>query len=197
MTTPETLPRTFIRNSFFDGIFATVFATLTSGVFLTGFAIYLGMSEVAIGLMAAMPYAATLFQLPASILVTRTGRRKGITVINAACGRLMWLLIPAAAWLSPVSTTVTIALVLVLIFLSHAFISTSYVAWFSWTSDLVPDRLLGRFFGTRNMINGIAGMVTIVGFGYLLDYLTRHASNGQMRGFSLIFFAAVVSGMWK
>jgi sugar phosphate permease len=153
------------------------------------------MGDFAIGLMAAMPYAATLFQLPASILVTRTGRRKGITVFNAACGRLMWLLILAVALLPLDSSTVKVALVLVLIFLSHAFISTSYVAWFSWTSDLVPDRLLGRFFGTRNMINGIAGMVTIVGFGYLLDYLTRHAPNGQIRGFSLIFVSAVLCGM--
>ncbi|MBT8331371.1 MAG: hypothetical protein KJP06_03485, partial [Deltaproteobacteria bacterium] len=134
---------------------------------------YMGMSEFAIGLMAAMPYAATLFQLPASIIITRTGRRKGITIFNAAGGRLTWLLILAVALLPLGSSTVKITLVLILIFLSHAFVSTSYVAWFSWTSDLVPDRLLGRFFGTRNMITGIAGMVTIVGFGYLLDYLTR------------------------
>jgi hypothetical protein len=60
------------------------------------------------------------------------------------------------------SSTVNLALVLILIFLSHAFISTRYVAWFSWTSDLVLDRLLDRFSGIRNMVNGIAGMVTIV-----------------------------------
>ena len=191
----NTLPSKLIKNSFGDGIFATVFATLTSGVFLTGFAMYLGMNEFAIGLMAAIPYAATLFQLPVSIMVTRTGRRKGITIFNAACGRLTWLLILAVALLPLGSATVKITLVLILIFLSHAFVSTSYVAWFSWTSDLVPDRLLGRFFGTRNMINGIAGMVTIVGFGYLLDYLTRSAPNGQIRGFSLIFVSAVLCGM--
>ena len=195
MPATDVLPRKLIKNSFADGIFATVFATLTGGVFLTGFALYLGMSEFAIGLMAAMPYAATLFQLPASIMITRKGKRKGVTVISAACGRLTWLLILSAALFPPASSTATIALVLVLIFLSHAFISTSYVAWFSWTSDLVPDRLLGRFFGTRNMLNGLAGMLAIVGFGYLLDYFSRHASNGQIRGFSLIFVAAVVCGM--
>lgn len=88
MLASETLPSKLIKNSFGDGIFATVFATLTSGVFLTGFALYLGMTELTIGLLAAMPYAATLFQLPASILITRTGRRKKITVFNAAFGRL-------------------------------------------------------------------------------------------------------------
>jgi hypothetical protein len=110
MLLTETLPPTLIKNSFGDGIFATVFATLTSGVFLTGFAIYIGMGDFAIGLMAAMPYAATLFQLPASILVTRTGRRKGIAVFNAGCGRLTWLLILAVALLPLDSSTVKVAL---------------------------------------------------------------------------------------
>lgn len=195
MLATEKLPSKLIKNSFGDGIFATVFGTLTSGVFLTGFALYLGMSEFAIGLMAAMPYAATLFQLPASILIIRTGRRKKITVLNAAWGRLTWLLILAVALLPLGSSTMKVAVVLVMIFLSHAFVSISYVAWFSWTSDLVPDNLLGRFFGTRNMINGIAGMVAIVGFGYLLDTITRHAPNGQMRGFSIVFVAAVLCGI--
>lgn len=57
-----------VRNapySFGDSIFATVFETLTGGVFLTGFALYLGMGVTAIGLLAAIPYIATLFQLPA------------------------------------------------------------------------------------------------------------------------------------
>jgi hypothetical protein len=93
----DTLPPTLIKNSFGDGIFATVFATLTRGVFLTGFAIHMGMNEFAIGLLAAIPYAATLFQLPASIMITRTGQRKGVTIFNAACGRLTWLLILASA----------------------------------------------------------------------------------------------------
>ncbi|MFZ1983495.1 MAG: hypothetical protein WAU91_03725 [Desulfatitalea sp.] len=31
------------RNSFFDGMCTNVFITLTNGVFLTGFALYLGM----------------------------------------------------------------------------------------------------------------------------------------------------------
>ncbi|MEX1346863.1 MAG: hypothetical protein AB1Z31_03965 [Desulfobacterales bacterium] len=99
MPVTQTLPPKLIKNSFADGIFATVFATLTSGVFLTGFAIHMGMNEFAIGLLAAIPYVATLFQLPASIMITRTGQRKGITIFNAACGRLTWLSILAVALL--------------------------------------------------------------------------------------------------
>jgi predicted MFS family arabinose efflux permease len=38
-------------------------------------------------------------------------------------------------------------------------------------------------------------MVVNSGFGYLLDYLTRGAPNGQIRGFDLIFISAVLCGM--
>lgn len=45
-----------LNRSIFEGIFAHMFATLTSGLFLTGFAIHLGMSVFEIGLLAAMPF---------------------------------------------------------------------------------------------------------------------------------------------
>ena len=55
-----------LKNSIYDGMCASVFATLTAGVFLTGFALHLGMDEFSIGILAAIPYAATLFQLQGS-----------------------------------------------------------------------------------------------------------------------------------
>ena len=102
--TEETPTPGDVKNSFADGIFATIFGTLTGGVFLTGFAIHLGMSEATVGLLAAMPYAATLFQLPASVLIDRTGKRKRIAAANAAAARFIWLLVPGAGlapFLSP------------------------------------------------------------------------------------------------
>ena len=49
-----------------------------------------------------------------------------------------------------------------LIFLSYAFASVSYVSWLSWMSDLVPDEIRGRFFGTRNMVCGAAGIAMML-----------------------------------
>ena len=66
------------RNSFYDGMFANMFATLTGGVFLTGFALYLGMNEFMIGLLAAIPFVVTIFQLPASYIIRKKGTRKAI-----------------------------------------------------------------------------------------------------------------------
>ncbi len=57
-----------LKNSIYDGMFANSFATLTGGVFLTGFALYLRMNEFMIGVVASMPFIVTVFQLPASYL---------------------------------------------------------------------------------------------------------------------------------
>jgi hypothetical protein len=52
------------RNSFYDGMLSHMFATLAGGVFLTGLALYLGMNELMIGLLAATPFLGAGFQLP-------------------------------------------------------------------------------------------------------------------------------------
>jgi hypothetical protein len=73
-----------LRNSIYDGMFSNIFATLTGGVFLTGFALYLGMGEMMIGLLASMPFMATLFQLPTSYFIRKKGKRKKIAYWTAA-----------------------------------------------------------------------------------------------------------------
>jgi len=99
------------------------------------------------------------------------------------------------AILAPQSSSSKFIVVLSLIFLSHALASASYIAWLSWTSDLVPDERLGRFFGTRNMLNGAAGMVAMVVFGYLLDYYKKQPGEAISLGFAFIFVSAVSFGL--
>ena len=70
------------RNSFYDGMFAHVFATLTGGVFLTAFALHLGMSEFMIGVLAALPFVVTIFQLPTSTLIQKNGTRKKVAYVQ-------------------------------------------------------------------------------------------------------------------
>jgi hypothetical protein len=85
------------RNSFYDGIFANMFAVLTGGVFLTGFALFLGMNEITIGLLASIPLLVTVFQLPTSCFIGKHGRRRGIAHSASAVARVIWIPIFIAA----------------------------------------------------------------------------------------------------
>ena len=181
--------------SIYDGALSNMFATLTGGVFLTGFAVYLGMNEFTIGLLGAMPFLVTVFQLPAAYFVQKRGNRKKITIWCSLSARILWVPILALALLSVPSATIRVPIILVLILLHYALGSASFVAWISWMSDLVPDRMRGTFFGTRNMLAGAASMVVMVIFGAILDGLKTLSPKGLPLGFAITFLAAVVLGV--
>jgi len=184
-----------LKNSIYDGMFANIFATLTGGVFLTGFALYLGMNEFMIGLIASMPFIATVFQLPTSYLISRIGKRKEISYWAAALARAIWIPILIVTLITFSSLSTKLSITLSLIFLSYTFIAASHVSWLSWMSDLVPEEIRGRFFGTRNMLCGAAGMIVLVVFGNLLDHLNGHIWQGVPLGFGITFISAVFFGM--
>jgi Na+/melibiose symporter-like transporter len=97
---------------------------------------------------------------------------------------------------SPLSRpSVKLCIILSLLFLSYTFISISYVSWPSWMSELVPEGIRGRFFGTRNMLCGLMGMIAMVVFGKLLDTLNGHASGELPLGFGITFISAVFFGL--
>jgi hypothetical protein len=184
-----------LKNSIYDGMFANAFATLTGGVFLTGFALYLGMNDFMIGLVASMPFMVTVFQLPASYLVEKTGKRKQVSCLAAALARAIWIPILIVTLLPVSSVSIKLMVILSLIFLSYTFASISYVSWLSWMSDIVQEEIRGRFFGTRNMLCGITGMTAMVVFGTVLDNLNGNARGGSPLGFGITFILAVFFGI--
>lgn len=186
-----------LKNSILEGIFAHMFATLTGGVFLTGFALYLGMDEFMIGLLASMPFLVTILQLPVSRIMERNGRRKDFWYWSSAAARLLWIPILLLG-LSPLPAFPEKSfLVLGVIFISYCCSSVSGVAWLSLMSDLAPEGKRGSFFGTRNMLCGAAGMTAMIVFGKLLDYSERHLPNGLSLGFAFAFFSAALLGAFS
>ncbi len=184
-----------LKNSIYEGMFANAFATLTGGVFLTGFALYLGMSDFMIGVMAAMPFLVTVFQAPAAYLAEKTGRKKQIAYWAAAFARGIWVPILIVTLLPGTSSLIKLSIILALLFLSYAFVSVSYVSWLSYIAELVPEEIRGSFFGTRNMLCGAAGMIAMVVFGKLLDDLNGHTYGALPVGFGVTFVSAVSLGM--
>ncbi|RJQ78562.1 MAG: MFS transporter [Desulfobacteraceae bacterium] len=182
------------RYSFFDGMSANIYGTLTGSLFLTGFALYLGMNELMIGLMMAIPSVVTLFQLPGSYYICRKGCRKPVAYRAATIARLMWLPIIALGLVHFDQSIARCMLVLFFFLVLHALSSVSYIAWISWTSDLVPDEIRGIFFGTRNMLCGAAGIATVLIFGNLVDIFKVHCESSSLV-FSVPFGCAVVFGL--
>ena len=67
----STAPDRTFRLVLYDALASEAMSTLTAGVFLTGFLVELGASNLAIGVLAAVPFVVQFLQLPAVVLVER------------------------------------------------------------------------------------------------------------------------------
>src|SRR5436305_13188456 len=71
-------------------IFGSVWLTAVSGTPYTNFAKALHASEFQFGVLAALPFIASLISLPASLVTEATGKRKKIFLWGLYFQRLMW-----------------------------------------------------------------------------------------------------------
>jgi MFS family permease len=180
-----------------DGVMSGTMATLTSGVFLTGFALLLGATETLVGLLNGLPRLASLVQPLGSYFVERLNARKRISCWVFGPARLLWLAVIAlpllgaghGAWVPGMWLTIGIA---VLSSLMAGFASPS---WFAWMAELVPQRVRGRFFGRRTMYTGL--VTAVIGFlaGRFIDLYKANYGNDSWGGFIAVFAFALASGM--
>src|SRR3954470_1342325 len=70
-----------------DAAWASLAGSLYGGVILVGFALALGAGPLVIGLLAAVPFMAQAFQLPAIVLVERIRQRRRIALISITVAR--------------------------------------------------------------------------------------------------------------
>jgi len=132
-------------------------------------------------------------QLFGAYLIERVGRRRAVCLAGAGTGRFVWL---AALALPAVAATALGApaapwLLFGVAALSQAAGSLGGVAWLSWMADLVPIGLRGRYFGSRNLICGVATAAATALGGWYLD---RFPAAGPPWGFASLFALAVLAG---
>jgi MFS family permease len=177
-----------LRRFFYDGLFAAA----SDNIYLTYLTLYvlaLGATRAQIGLMSSLSnLVAALLLLPGAMLVEHFRKRKEITVIfGAGIARLMFLLLAVAPFM-----LIGQGLVLAVITFSvvrDGFANLAFPAWVSMTADIVPMEGRGRYFGSRNFVMGIAGMLTILVIGELITRL------GQPGGYQLALGLAFALGI--
>jgi MFS family permease len=147
-----------------EGVYTQVYIALaTAGsAFITRFALLLGAMPFHLGLLAAIGQLSLVFQ-PFGVLITRRGTsRKEIIVRLATVGRALSLLYGLLPFLFPRHVAIWAFLLLLSISTSMHAMGTN--AWIAWISDMVPERIRGRFFSWRSRYLMIGGLL----IGYVL-----------------------------
>ncbi len=182
-------------------VFGGVWMAAVNGSPATQFLRGLGATNFQFGLMAALPFLASLLSVPASLLIERTGRRKTLFLVVLYVQRLMWFpiaLVPV--WIAgrggPEAGGWAVAAFLVLVFLMHASGAVGGPAWVSWMADVVPPRLRSRYFARRRQWGIPLAIASALLVGFILDRQAAPGHDGAavLRWCAIIFMAAAVFG---
>ena len=152
---------------FFDGLFASASDNIVI-TYLVLYILALGATRAQVGLMSSLSsLSAALLLLPGAFLVERLGRRKEIVIaFGGILARLAILSLALLPLLLGGQTLVWAAIALSVT--RDAFGNLAFPAWMSVTGDIVPLEGRGRFFGSRNFIMGVSGIIVIVLVGELI-----------------------------
>jgi MFS family permease len=174
-------------------VFGAVWMFIITGAALTQFAKQLGMSQFGFGVLAALPFAGQLFQLPVSYIIERYGYRKPLFVWLGVLHRVLWLALAAVPWL----TASRDAWRSVIVVVGFSWVAGQMIgpAWVSWMADLVPSRIRGRYFSRRAQVGQAVGLVASLVTGLLLDQAVRHGVEILLKTSSVIIAVAAVCGI--
>jgi MFS family permease len=172
---------------FFDGLFTAA----SDKIVLTYITIYLlsiGANRQQIGLLSSFSnLAAALLLLPVALAVERSGERKRSTLSMAAGSRLL-LLFMALLPLFFLQTKALIWVMLGLALLRETLANMGYPGWMALTGDIIPLEGRGRYFGTRNFVMGMSGIVMVLLVGQAITAI------GEPLGYQLALILSVILG---
>ena len=183
--------RSSLRLVTLAGVADAPFCVLTGGTFASLFALALGATPLAVGLLTALPALGAFVPLAAAPWLDRMSKRRA-AVACLGLARLLWvaplaLLLAPASWPRP------------WLFLAAASASAfagaaGGLAWLSWVGGLVPARVRGRYFGRRGIATGLAAVAVSAAAGPLLDGRFAGLLAGT-KGLLLVFGLAVGLGL--
>lgn len=176
--------------SIFEGIFAQFHITLTGGMFLTSFALYLSLNNFHLGLLSAIPSLLAGVGFFSAYISNIFGKRKSLCTLAAGIGRGIFIVILIPLILN---LKISIPLFFFTIFLFNLLMNFLSNLWLSWMTDLVPDEIRGRYFGIRNTIISAIGMLINYAGGKILDVVEKN--NAFIMIFSMSIICSTISAI--
>jgi len=184
-----------LRINILAGLFGMGWVAIAGGMPLIMFMECIRATGVQMGLVSTVQQLAMLVQVPTAFVSEMLKSRKLFWTTVALSHRLVWFvpaLLPLFLADNPsgmaYATVLTVAVSAVL---AHA----STATWFSWLSDLVPERMRNRFWSSRQSLTWMAFLASTALAGYVLDaFPDPREPGGSFTGFVILFLVAAVIG---
>ncbi len=177
-----------LRWFWYDGLFASAHDNIYLN-YASLYVLVLGATQAQVGLMSSFSnLTAALLLLPGAFLAERFVDKHKVTLFCiGGLTRFSLLLLVFVPFLFKGTSLVWAAILFSV--LRDGFANLGYPAWMTVTNDIVPIEGRGRYFGSRNFIMGIAGMVITLVAGKII---TTYA--GAL-GYQIAMAAAFLMGI--
>ncbi len=177
----------------YDGLASQAMLLLTGGTFLVAASLYLGASNLQIGLLAAIPPLLQLVQLPSIYLVEKYRQRKRIVIYTVFFSRLMLILL---AWLPFLMFKGSgIYVVLFFITVSAGFNAIATCSWNSWMKDVIPAAEMGMVFSRRLIYQQWLTIALVLAGGFFVDWWGMVFPTFPWVSYAILFSIGFISGM--
>ena len=187
-----TLPASVFRNMLLDIGLANIYAALNSGVFLAGYLLFLGASNVQVGLITSLPLLASMTAPVFSYFVDRSKERKKLCLRAILPVRLLWFVLASLPLLLFYNKLAYPLVVFTIIYFTMTVLGVfASSSWLPWMGDLIPAESRGYYFGKRIIVGGVAALIFTVAGGQYIDYFKA----APHIGFSSMFFFSAVFGI--
>ena len=182
-----------LKNVTRDGYISQIMVNLTAGPILVSFALRFGASLFIIGLLGAIPTLCNFFQIPTIFLIEKLRNRRKISVSFLILYRFCILAIA----LIPFLFTFELSLIFLVLFLTlqSIFASIGHTAWNFWMHDLIPQKILGKFYSRRILLSSIMGLITSLFAGIFIDIWKINFPHIEDLSYSILYFLGFVFGM--
>lgn len=139
---------------------------------MVGLAGSMGAGDMELGLLISIPQIAALLQLPFSVLVNKTHKRKIWLLTFGLVARALWLVFGLLPLLGTMpESKLPLYTLITLLGISSACGAAINVCWFPWFSDMTPLRIRGRWLSLRDVMTSTGSLLFGLLVAYLLDIL--------------------------
>jgi MFS family permease len=186
--------RTSLKASTADSVLASVYSLGTGGILLSNLLVELGASPVVFGMLSSIPMLVNLIQPLGAYLSERSTSRFQYSLRTHGIGRLLWLILVigiVSASLGVIDAHQLVILTLLIVLFSNLLGGLGSASWLSWVAMIVPRRLRGRYFGTRNSAASLTNLVCVPMAGLVVS----HWYGGTLQGYGVVLLVSIVFGI--
>ena len=157
---------------------------IASNSIISAFAVYLGLSDLAIGIYALLDTMTNVIQVFAAPLFSRIGQSKKIVLLNYSIYRISSV---CFAFIPFLSSNISIRTFLFFVFASIYAITgeMGYITFVNWRMTLIKKEDRTKFAATRNILKNTVVLAFSLIMGIILDRFT--ISGYELYGFLILF----------